>query len=191
MGRPLGYINKTTILEAVGRLIATRGINQVSLRDIAKETKLSPGTLYYYYATKDELVFDIIAKHIDELKDEYLAWIGRHEHDLTVDRFLEVIFFKGVKLFNRARLHIFIINQCMADNETLKQRFNDKYSEWRTALRQGVINIFPNHHDPEAFATLLLTIIDGLVIQEVLNLPEIDQTRLINLVKRMGDSTIE
>ncbi len=101
---------------------------------------------------------------------------------------MEVIFFKGVKLFNRARLHIFIINQCMVDNVTLTNRFKDKYSQWRSELKKGVINVFPHVKNPESFASLLLTIIDGLVIQEVLGLPEIDQHELINFVKNMGDS---
>jgi AcrR family transcriptional regulator len=188
MARPIGSKSKAKILIAVEKLIANKGINSISLRDIAAETKLSPGTLYYHYTTKDDIVFDIIAKHIDELKNEYVAWLSRHQTDLTPERFLEVIFFKGVKLFNRARLHIFIINQCMVDNVTLTNRFKDKYSQWRSELKKGVINVFPHVKNPESFASLLLTIIDGLVIQEVLGLPEIDQHELINFVKNMGDS---
>ena len=189
MARPIGSKSKAKILQAVEQLIATRGINSFSLRDIASETNLSPGTLYYHYTTKDDIIFDIITKHIDELNNEYVAWLSRHQTDLTPERFLEVIFYKGVKLFDRARLHIFIINQCMSDNPTLKQRFIDKYGQWRHELKKGVINVFPNINNPEAFASLLLMIIDGLVVQEVLGLPQVDATELIKLVKAAGTNS--
>lgn len=186
MGRPKGSASKEKILEAVETLIAKDGINAISLRDIAKATKLSLGTLFYHYASKDDIVFDIISKHIDELRIEYTQWLDRHQTDLTPERFLEVIFYKGVKLFNRARMHIFIINQCMSDNKLLKDRFIEKYAQWRDELRRGVITIFPNHRDPDTFAQLLLTIIDGLVVQEVLELPSSDEHRFIDLVKQIG-----
>ncbi len=186
MGRPLGSKSKQKILEAVERLIAQKGINHISLRDIANETHLSPGTLFYHYASKDDLVFDIISRHIDELKTEYIAWLERHQSDLTPERFLEIIFYKAVKLFNRARLHVFITNQCMSENENLRKRYLEKYQEWRGEFKRGLMNVFPNCPDPDTFAGLLLTIIDGLIVHDVLEIPSTNRERMIALVKRIG-----
>ncbi len=47
MARPIGSKSKAKILIAVEKLIANKGINSISLRDIAAETKLSPGTLLH------------------------------------------------------------------------------------------------------------------------------------------------
>jgi len=186
MARPIGSKSKPIILDAVEKLIATKGVKDVSLHDIALSCGLSQGTLYYHYATKDDIIFDVIVKHIDELQGEYLEWIKRHEHDLTPERFLEVIFYKGVKLFDRAKMHIFLINECMSENETLKKKFLEKYSEWRSALLLGVKNVFAESDDPEALAYLLMLLLDGLVMQEVLQAPSFDESRLIAVVKKMG-----
>lgn len=191
MSRPIGSKSKPQIINAVEKLIATRGVKNISLHDIAVETGLSQGTLYYHYATKDDIIFDVIVKHIDELKDEYIAWIKRHEKDLTAERFLEVIFYKGVKLFDRSKMHIFLINECMSENESLKQKFIEKYAEWRSVLLLGVKNVFKDAKDPEAVSYLLMLIIDGLVVQEVLQGPNFDERRLIEAVKTMGNGKHE
>lgn len=186
MSRPIGSKSKPIILEAVEKLIATKGVKDISLHDIAFSSGLSQGTLYYHYATKDDIIFDVIVKHINELNDEYLQWIQRHEQDLSAERFLEVVFYKGVKLFDRAKMHIFLINECMSENESLKKKFLEKYSEWQAALLLGVKNVFRESEDPEALAYVLMLLLDGLVMQEVLQAPSFDEARLIAVVKKMG-----
>ena len=186
MGRPIGSASKAKILSSVERLIATSGINAVSLRDIAKEAKLSLGTVSYHFASKDDVIFAVMTRHIDDMKQEYRAWLDRHQTDLTPDRFLEVIFYKGVKLFNRSRMHLFIINQCMSNNDVLRQRFIEKYKEWHEELLQGVKLAFPFSEHKNELATILLTVIDGLVVQEALQMSFAHEDDLIRIVKKIG-----
>ncbi|NCA95834.1 MAG: TetR/AcrR family transcriptional regulator [Methanomicrobia archaeon] len=68
MARPVGSKSKNAILDAVETLIAKQGVNAISLHDIAVAANLSQGTIYYHYETKDDIIFDIIVKHIDALK---------------------------------------------------------------------------------------------------------------------------
>lgn len=186
MARPVGSKSKNAILKAVETLIATQGVNAISLHDIALAAHLSQGTVYYHYETKDDIIFDIIVKHIDALKQEYIEWLARHETDLTSDRFFEVLFYKGVKLFNRAKMHIFLINECMSDNPQLKTKFIEKYREWQAALLVGVKRVFSSHPDPEAIAHITLLLLDGMIVQEVLGTSPFDQKRLLDVMKHLG-----
>ncbi|MFA5481301.1 MAG: TetR/AcrR family transcriptional regulator [Bacilli bacterium] len=187
MGRPKGSASKERIIAAVENLIASRGVNNFSLRDVAIKAELSPGTLYYHYTTKDELIFAIITKHIASLKEEYLAWLARHAGELKPERFLEVVFHKGVKLFNRAKMHIFLINECLSDNPSLRAKFIEAYREWHETLLIGVREVFRDIDDPEAFAYTLMLIIDGLVIQEVLHASPFDEKRLVKTAMGLGE----
>lgn len=187
MARPKGSISKERIIAAVEDLIATKGVKHFSLRDVAIKANLSCGTIYYHYSTKDDLVFDVISNHIDSLKEEYLLWLKRHEHDLKPQRFLEVVFHKGVKLFDRAKMHIFLINECLGGNEILRHKFIEKYREWRATLLIGVQNVFAKVKDPEAYAYTLMLILDGLVVQEVLHDDTFDESRLVGLMMDLGD----
>jgi AcrR family transcriptional regulator len=47
------------LLEAAARLFATRGYKETTLRDIASETGMKPGSVYYHVASKQELLLAV------------------------------------------------------------------------------------------------------------------------------------
>jgi AcrR family transcriptional regulator len=186
MARPVGSRSKDLILESVEKLIAVKGVKDISIHDIAKASGLSQGTIYYHYSVKDDIIFDVIARHVDEMKDEFDDWFYRHQEGISPDRFLEVILSKGVKLYDRAKMHLFLINECLSGNEIIRQRFVEKWDEWRDTLSNGVRKVFPNDEDPNATAYLLMLIIDGLVVQEGIQGNGLPIERLISKVRRIG-----
>ena len=187
MARTIKKNVKQDILKSVEELVAKIGVNSISLGDIAKKCDISKGTLYYYYSSKDDIIFDIIVKHVKELEEEYLEWIERHKEDLTPERFLGVIFNKGVKLFDRAKMHIFLINECIKGNDMLRDKFNELWFAWQKKLEVGVLQAFKDIEDAESFSYLLMLIIDGLAIQEVMQGKFIGDDKLIEVVKKIGE----
>ena len=187
MAKKMKIDMRNEILKSVESLISVSGVNSISLKDIAKTCNISKGTLYYYYTTKDEIIFDVIVKHVQELHKEYLDWIERHQQDLTIERFLSVILYKGVKLFNRAKLHIFLVNECIKGNDVLRNKFNELWNEWHKILQLGIKKAFNNEQESEDIAYLLMLIIDGLAIQEVLQNQTISEQRIIGLMKKIGE----
>ena len=191
MAKKMKIDMRNEILKSVESLISVSGVNSISLKDIAKTCNISKGTLYYYYKTKDEIIFDVIVKHVQELHTEYLDWIERHQHDLTIERFLSVILYKGVKLFNRAKLHIFLVNECIKGNDVLRNKFNELWNEWHKILQVGIKKAFKNEQESEDIAYLLMLIIDGLAIQEVLQNQIISEERIITLMKKIGERDVK
>jgi len=55
------------ILEAAGDVIARRGFQQASIRDIARAAGLSLAGLYHYVGGKDELLFLVLDRSLDRL----------------------------------------------------------------------------------------------------------------------------
>jgi len=173
------------IIAAVERLIAQKSVNSFSLKDVAKEAGISQGTLYYHYKTKDDLVLDLMKKHMGELKNDYDSWLKRHQ-DGSIDekRFLSVIFYKGVKLFNKAKIHIYLINECLADYPSLKKAYLGLWNEWKDTLEEGIRTYFPKIEKPKSLAYLLMLIIDGLTVQEALEASDKPENDLISLVSK-------
>jgi len=54
---------KKKIVEAAKAVVSEQGVHKATLRAIAAEAGISIGTLYYYYPSKNELLYDIIDSH--------------------------------------------------------------------------------------------------------------------------------
>jgi AcrR family transcriptional regulator len=163
-------MGKDAFISAAEKLITEQGANDFSLADLSKAMGISKGTLYYHYPTKDDLILDIMEKHMNELSKDYIDWFARHQKDsITPQRFLDVIFYKGVKLFNKSKLHIYLINECMRGNASLRKRYTELWQSWQDKLQEGLEKIFPEDHDCKAYAYMLMLLIDGLTVQEALD----------------------
>ena len=55
VGAPRQHNRRDALLAAAAAVIATRGYDTTSMRDIARAAGMQPGSLYYHYASKDEL----------------------------------------------------------------------------------------------------------------------------------------
>lgn len=70
MARTVGSSGARTaaaIREAGVRLIYQHGFEATSLRQLAAEVGLQPGSLYKYFDTKQDLLFDIVSEHMAAL----------------------------------------------------------------------------------------------------------------------------
>ncbi|MDY4936205.1 MAG: TetR/AcrR family transcriptional regulator [Candidatus Enteromonas sp.] len=172
---------KSKIIEAVEELIATKGVNNFSLRDIANYLDISTGNLYYHFKTKDEIISAIVEKHYAILERDYDIWLDKHKGELTINRFLEVLFYKGTELFNHSKIHIYLINECMA-NEILKKKTQELWEEWKNKLTVGVRQVYKNHDDVDSIAQLILVTIEGLIVKTVLGNKSIED---INKIKQL------
>jgi AcrR family transcriptional regulator len=59
--------NRETILHAAEEVILRRGVGAVSMDDVAAEAQFSKATLYRYFRSKAELVFEIVLHFFDDL----------------------------------------------------------------------------------------------------------------------------
>ena len=173
------------ILNAVENLVTTRGVNNFSLRDICDELYISTGSLYYHFKTKDEIILAIINKHFSELEKDYVEWLERHKEkgDLTKDRFIDIILYKGTELFNRSKIHIYLINECMRNNSEIKESYDHLLDNWYENLVEGVKQVYGDRKDARALAYLLILIIEGQTIRVALDKrnPELEKETKILL----------
>ena len=55
----LSETRRTQILEAAARVFARRGFDRATIQDIARAAKLSEGSIYNYFRSKEELLVHI------------------------------------------------------------------------------------------------------------------------------------
>lgn len=64
---------KALILKAAKRLFATQGMEQTTMRSIAREIEYSVGTVYLYYKDKNEILYDLHGQGFAKLSEEMRA----------------------------------------------------------------------------------------------------------------------
>jgi AcrR family transcriptional regulator len=110
MARTIGSSGEKTAeaVRAAGiRLIYAHGFDAMSLRQLAAEVGLQPGSLYNYFDTKQALLFEIVKTHMEEL----LAALNAHleGRDDPVERLASFVSFH-LRYHMRRRELVFIAN---------------------------------------------------------------------------------
>lgn len=68
-----GRRTEEAIRAAAIELIAERGFAAVTLRDLAREVGIQPGSVYRYYPSKNDLLLRIMVDHLEELLAQWQA----------------------------------------------------------------------------------------------------------------------
>ena len=163
--------NRTRIIDAAGKLMADKGVKLTTLADIAREAGISRGTLFYYYASKNDLIYDILEKHLSDLTDAIFASLPRRRSS-TADlaSVLQSALTGIIQDENSGRINLYLLQEAIIDNSDLKDRFAVKYQTWRELIAGQIARAFgiSDSRRLSALGTLLLAMIDGLTIQFLL-----------------------
>jgi AcrR family transcriptional regulator len=75
---------RQTILQAALELVIEKGINKLSLREIARRADYSPAGLYEYFGSKDEIIEALVC----DASDRFFAHLNHVPKTLPVDEYL-------------------------------------------------------------------------------------------------------
>lgn len=81
-------IKGAAILKAAESIFARKGFHAATISDIAKKAKVSEGTIYEYFSSKEELLFSIPAKTIQQYQDKNREILGYLQGAANKLRFL-------------------------------------------------------------------------------------------------------
>jgi len=156
------------ILRAAGDLMIEKGIKETSLKDIAKKAEMSAGTLYYYYAAKEDIICDIADGNLKQITDGLLNWIDRIDSGTSREQILKTVFEKILAAETRGKLHLYLVSDAITANSALKQKITERYEDWRRTLAFGLNKVLKNDAGTDdSLAYLILATIDGLIIQSM------------------------
>jgi len=180
------------LVRAAWRVIADRGIDEVTIREIARESGYSSGVLAHYFENKDDLLAHALRLSHQQIFKRYEAEL---EAPSSADA-LRAVLFDNLPLEGQRDLETRIEMSFWARslrNEALKQIQHDESEEQRALLggliedaqEEGAISA---DHDRELVLDLLGALIDGISLHALLypdRLPPVRQQRVMEFALEM------
>jgi AcrR family transcriptional regulator len=159
--------NRQLVLDTTSRLFTQKGIMNTAFSDISKECKLSKGTIYYYYPSKEHLIYEVTEYHFKQITDSLFAWIGDIEADLPAEEAFRSLFASIFDTPDPCKLHICLLNEAVMGNEALKKRFFEKYSEWKTMIEVGLLKTGDHSPRIKQLTNAVMLILNGVICMRV------------------------
>lgn len=171
---------KNKIIKTASALFTEHGVDKTSLAEIALKAEISKGTLYYHFPTKNDLVFAVSEMHMQALTDGLFEFLksNKNTEDIISELYRTI-----PRAMTRSRLHIYLLREAVTDSPELKEKFHNIYKKWQSMLQEAILELFPGISDPEAVSAFIVASVDGLVIQNLLDIEKVPTKRFVSLIQ--------
>jgi len=130
---------RQTILNAAAKLFKERGYTATTLRDVAKEAGLKAGSIYYHFASKDEIMDEVLDSGLRAVSEAVKAAISACDNDddylamieASVHAHLKVLFTQGDFVSANIRLYNQLPMAIQERHHTLRREYGNM---WDTLL---------------------------------------------------------
>lgn len=89
--RARGLQRMASILDAAETVFAQAGYDETTTHQIAEEAKISPGSLYQFFANKEEIALALAARYVEELQRVYSTIFSVEAAALPFSQWLDQI----------------------------------------------------------------------------------------------------
>lgn len=162
-------ISPEKILEVAEAIIAIKGVKDTTLRDIAKAVGISKGTLYYHYATKEALLYDIIGRHFERVTQRLIRMAGRGQTPMSPEDVLTLMLEDFGEQRQINRLHLTLVGEMLAGDDAMRQKYIERYQGWEESVKRVLDKLFgPENPTTARAAGLLLTFVEGQAVRGTL-----------------------
>ncbi|GLV63803.1 TetR family transcriptional regulator [Bacillus mycoides] len=164
MAKP-NVVNKQKLLEAAKEIIAEHGMEKLTLKAVAENAKVTQGTVYYHFKTKDQLLLEVTESFCKASWEQ----IGR---DVQLEKALQSAKSRCVK--DSMYHHLFF--QLVASglqNDAMKDKIGEllhyENQELKRVLDKKVGGAITSQISAETWSIVCNALIDGLALQALFN----------------------
>ena len=166
---------KREIIEASRRCFLQNGFHQTTTDEICREAAITPGGLYHYFASKEEIISAVIEDAAHTTVRDLRSTAEASGDVRTAVQALASLFFQWIRdpqLDNVTRLDMEIWAETLR-NEKLAEITRGGRAlrrQWLESLIRGAIQegVYTNEVDPRGLANLIMSIFDGLRLGRLL-----------------------
>ncbi|EJQ10162.1 TetR/AcrR family transcriptional regulator [Bacillus cereus] len=164
MAKP-NVVNKQKLLEAAKEIITEHGMEKLTLKAVAENAKVTQGTVYYHFKTKDQLLLEVTESFCKESWEQ----IGK---DVQLENALQSAKSRCVK--DSMYHHLFF--QLVASglqNDAMKDKIGEllhyENQELTRVLNEKIGDTMTSQISTDTCSVLCNALIDGLALQALFN----------------------
>lgn len=167
--------NKRKILDSSIKLFSEKGIFKTSLGDIAAEAGISKGTLFYYYPSKDDLLYDILDISIVEITG-VVKGVIRANRAVNNREIILMIFKSLLKYDFLMKINYYLLQEALLEKENISDKFRQKYETWRNDIQEIIkyMDVGLSPAGARTLSSIMLACIDGICLQYLLDPGAVD-----------------
>jgi len=161
-----GAATRARIVEAAADLIYAHGVERTSLDDVMAASGVSKSQLYHYFADKDALVLDVIAKQTERVLEAQRLHLGALDSLPALRAWRNAIVRLNKAAQGRGCPLGSLASELANDSEPARKRLADSFSTWRDRIENGLAKMrergeLASSADPHDLATALLSAVQG------------------------------
>ncbi len=178
---------RAKIIASAQKAIAEHGVSNTTLQIIAEGAGISKGSLYYYFKTKDSILYSVVDEDF-RISRRIMQQYRAGELD---KKQLQAAIIAGLKerleKKSKNRLHLYLAHEAMLGNEELMVSYKAKYADWVNDIAEGFSIAFdvPNYSGTRLLAFFFICTMDGWCMQDLLEIstvPKKDAVRIMTAI---------
>jgi AcrR family transcriptional regulator len=165
-------LRRRELAEAVWRVVRRDGLDQASVRNVAREAGLSMGSLRHYFTSQSELMTFALRMVIDRIEQRIAAVDPDRDPRRHAARVLEELLPLDEERRAENEVWLAFTARAMTDPE-LRALRDEGYEKLRAGCRGVVAGLLDPGRDLEWEATRLHALLDGLAVHAAMR-PDVD-----------------
>ena len=184
---------KARIIAAASKVLAEKGYDATTLREISREAQAAPGLVHYYFGGKDALLVEALQVAGRQFHHRMERLIQQVPAEQSLDAFLTQLAERvgQEEEVYRLRYESFSLG---LHNPTIAPAVRERLAQRRKEIGSVMATVMKNlertqgvEHsplDPTTLAALLLALFDGLALQKIMD-PSFDLDAAYHLLAQM------
>jgi AcrR family transcriptional regulator len=177
---------RTDILAAAQRCFARSGFHKASMQEICAEAQMSPGNLYRYFSSKEEIIAGISERNRAEAAQSFAAVVN------SPDFFAGLAECARYHLVERSAEEVGLCAEIMAESRR-NPEIAAQSQQIEREVKAGLVGILrhavdrgeiSNEVDVDGAATVLMAIADGIFWRRAMD-PSFDAEVVLPLILKM------
>jgi AcrR family transcriptional regulator len=166
------------IIAATSRVLAEKGYDATTLREISREAQVAPGLVHYYFGGKDQLLVEVLEDAGHRFSQEMEQLVQHVPADQSLEAVLKHISERADQEpeVYRLRYESFSLG---LHNPLIAPKVQERLVQRRKEISSVIAKVLENREQPEdtqsslfdptSLAALLLSIFDGLALQKIMD----------------------